>query len=78
MRTTSMMAKRGLHASSPARMKVVVPVKRVVDYAVKVRGAGEKPCVFFPRLLRWRLTGAVRKAGRRLARGRNLCCPWCD
>ena len=34
----SLMVKRGLHASSPARMKVIVPVKRVVDYAVKVRG----------------------------------------
>ncbi len=31
---------RGLHASPASYMKVLVPVKRVVDYAVKVKNRG--------------------------------------
>lgn len=39
---------RGLHSSAPVRMKVLVPVKRVVDYAVKVRGPKKERLFFSP------------------------------
>lgn len=42
MRCRLVVARRGFHATAPAHIKVLVPVKRVVDYAVKVRVKADK------------------------------------